>query len=347
MGSGSTSWRRRILNSIRIRSELGRHVICEFYATFILSVIVHAAVAQDVVSRTGSAFNVALTVGMGVVLAVYAGFGVTGAHINLAVSIGIAVIGQFPWRRIPVYFLAQLVGGFAGAWVVYRVYEDGFDHFDGGTRQVLGENGTAGVFATFPQPYLSMTTGFFEQVLNTALLLASIGAVMDQRNNAAPTRVAPFFFGLIVFTILMSYGYNAGAPLNPSIDLSGRLFLTAAGYGREVWTPDGVHWWWIPIVGPIVGASLGSWAYFLAIIIHHPPEEINVTDYNEKIENIEHNNKDGMVNNHTTRHHSLTNSTTMSVRRRPSDQDEMSRPLSVDAIFHSSLENDATNDIYL
>ncbi|XP_792142.4 aquaporin-10 [Strongylocentrotus purpuratus] len=353
MGTGKISWKKKILNSLTIRNELGRYLICEFYSTFIVSAFVHAAVAQDVVSRTGSGFNVALAAGMGVMFGIYSGFGVSGGHVNLALSIGIAAIGIFPWRRIPLYFLAELAGGFAGAWVVYRVYEDAFDHFDGGMRQAFGENGTAGIFATFPQPYLSVTTGFLEQVLNTALLLAVIGAMMDRRNNPPPLSFAPFFFGLIVFTILMSYGYNAGAPLNPSIDLSGRLLLAAMGYGKEVWTPGGVHWWWIPILGPAIGSALGSWAYYLAISIHHPPLDVkeNATDYNE---NIELGNKDGMTNNHTAEQNGLTNSTTITLRRRSSDvdqendiMDDMSRPLSVDALCHNSLQNDATNDIYL
>ncbi|XP_030833261.1 aquaporin-10-like isoform X2 [Strongylocentrotus purpuratus] len=296
------TWMKKILSVITIRSDLGRCLMAEFYSTFMLSVFLRAAIAQDLTSGTGSVFNIAFTAGMGVAFAIYSSFGVSGGHINLAVSIGVAVLGKLPWKRVPVYYLAQLAGGFVGAVLVYAVYQDAFDDFDGGERQAFGPNGTAAIFATFPQLYLSVTTGFFEQVLSTALFLAIIGAVLDHRNVPPPLNWAPFFFGLIILALVMTFGHNAGAPLNPSIDLSGRLCLGVMGYGAEVWvladgTHDGVHWWLIPIFGPAIGGAVGSWAYYLAIELHHPPvdEKEDATDYKEKIE-LEK--KDGMPKTH-------------------------------------------------
>ncbi|XP_072167345.1 aquaporin-10-like [Diadema setosum] len=341
------SWIEKLLKTLTIKDELLRFMLCEFYATMILALFAHAVVAQETVSRSMSGFNMAFGSAMGVSLAVYSGFGVSGGHVNLALSVGIAVIGVFPWRRIPFYFVSQLAGGFVGSALVYLVYKDAFDEFDGGTRQVLGENGTAAIFATFPQPYLSVTTGFFEQVLNTALLLAAIGGIMDHRNNAPPLAVAPFFFGIIVFTILMSYAYNAGAPLNPSLDLSGRLLLTAVGYGPEVWVPNGVHWWWIPIVGPTIGSALGSWAYFFAITLHHPPL---TEDPKDMIQHSEATEMTGEVGN-SQAPNSCENSTSMTefdVNHEKDREDRMSGPLCVDVIYNDqTLVNESTNDVFL
>ncbi|XP_071502898.1 aquaporin-9-like [Diadema antillarum] len=217
-----------------------------------------------------SNFQTAFSIGMALALSIYSGFGVSGGHLNSAVSVGLAAVGAFPWWKVPFYAIAQLMGGFLGAGTAYLIYTDAFDDLDGGTRQVFGENGTASIFATFPQPFLSPITAVFEQILNTALMLALIGAVADRRNQAPPQGIIPLFFGFIVFVIIHAYGYNAGAPLNPTLDLSGRLVLAAAGYGSDIWIPRGSHWWVIPIVGPTIGSALGSWSYYLAVELHHP-----------------------------------------------------------------------------
>ena len=88
-----------------------------------------------------------------------------------------------------------MAGAFVASAVVYVTYYEAFDAFDGGVRQVLGAQGTAGIFATYPQPFLSTMGGFVDQVVGTALLMAGVLAVTDQRNNATPGWLTPVLVG--------------------------------------------------------------------------------------------------------------------------------------------------------
>ena len=158
-----------------------------------------------------------------------------------------------------------------GAAVTFLTYREAFDHFDGGVRQVAGEKATAGIFATYPQPFLSAVPGgFVDQVVGTALLLLVIFALGDRR-NAGPASGGPVLVGALVVLIGMTFGFNAGYAINPARDLGPRLFTAIAGWGSEVFRAGG-GWWWVPIVAPCLGALLGGFVYDRLITRHHPPE---------------------------------------------------------------------------
>ena len=123
-------------------------------------------------------------------LGVYAAAGVSGAHLNPAVTIALAVRAGFPWSKVPAYIAAQMAGAFVASAVVFLTYREAFAAFDGGVRQVQGDQGTAGIFATYPQPFLSIGGGFVDQVVGTALLMAGVLALTDQRNAGPPAWLA-------------------------------------------------------------------------------------------------------------------------------------------------------------
>ena len=169
------------------------------------------------------------------------------------------------------YALAQIAGAFAAAAVVYATYAEAFAAFDGGTRQVVGPLATAGIFATYPQPYLStFPGGFVDQVVGTAILMGVILGITDSRNSAPPAGLVPLIVGLLVVAIGMAYGTNAGYAINPARDFGPRLFTFVAGWGSEVFRA-GNAWWWVPIVGPLVGAVLGGWIYDAFVGKRFPP----------------------------------------------------------------------------
>jgi glycerol uptake facilitator-like aquaporin len=162
--------------------------------------------------------------------------------------------------------------------VVFLTYREAFDHFDGGVRQVTGALGTGGIFATYPQPFLSVFPGgFIDQVVGTALLVGIIFALIDQRNAAPPARLAPLIIGLLVVLIGATFGYNSGYAINPARDLGPRLFTAMAGWGVEVFRAAN-GWWWVPIVAPLIGGVVGAYVYDLLIARHHssasPPDEV-------------------------------------------------------------------------
>lgn len=252
-----------------------REAAAEFFGTFVLIVFGVAVVAQVTLSEktAGDYLSINLGWGLAVTMGVYVAGGVSGAHLNPAVTLALAALRGFAWRKVPAYWAAQLAGAFAASAVVYLVYREALDHFDGGARQVSGAQATAGIWATYPQEFLSaLPGGLIDQVVGTALLVAIIFALNDPRNLAPSGNLAPLLVGAAVTLIGMTFGFNAGYAINPARDFAPRLFTALAGWGGEVFRASG-SWWWVPVVGPLVGGVLGGFLYDLFIAQHHPVED--------------------------------------------------------------------------
>ena len=248
-----------------------REALAEFFGTFILIVLGSAVVAQVVLSgnANGTYISINIAWGLAVTMAIYCSAGVSGAHLNPAVTVALAVRRGFPWAKVAPYCAAQLAGAFTGAAVMFLTYREAFDRFDGGTRLVTGAKATAGIFSTYPQDFLSnVPGGLLDQIVGTALLLILILAIGDPKNFAPEGRLQPILVGAAVMLIGMTFGYNAGYAINPARDLGPRLFTFVAGWGGEVFTA-GNGWWWVPIVGPLIGGPLGAWIYDAFIAKHH------------------------------------------------------------------------------
>lgn len=254
--------------------ETTREAAAEFLGTLVLIVFGTAVVAQVTLSggSHGSYLSISLGWGLAVVMGVYVAGGVSGAHLNPAVTLALAFRRGFPWRKVLPYCAAQLLGAFAGAAMTFVTYREAFDHFDGGVRQVTGPQATAFIFATYPQPFLTnLPGGLVDQVVGTGLLLLVIFALGDARNLAPDPRVAPLGVGLAVVLIGMTFGFNSGYAINPARDLGPRLFTALAGWGGEVFRA-GNGWWWVPIVGPLLGGALGGVVYDAFIVRFHARE---------------------------------------------------------------------------
>jgi len=244
-------------------NALLRELLAEFFGTFILIVFGIGVVAQVVLSKgaAGSTLSINIAWGLAVTMGCYVAAGVTGAHLNPAVTLALAVHRRFPWHKVLPYSLAQLAGAFIASAIVFMTYHEALNAFDSGVRQVVGPQGTAGIWATYPQPFLSVFPGgFMDQVVGTALLVGVIFAITDTRNSPAPAGLAPVVVGLLVLLIGATYGFNSGYAINPARDLGPRLFTFVAGWGGDVFRA-GNGWWWVPIVAPCVGGVAGGWAY--------------------------------------------------------------------------------------
>jgi MIP family channel proteins len=177
------------------------------------------------------------------------------------VTLALAAHRRFPWASVVPYSIAQIAGAFAASAVVYLTYHEALNAFDGGVRQVLGPQGTAGIWATYPQAFLStFPGGFIDQVVGTALLVAVIFGITDSRNAPPPTGLAPVVVGLLVVLIGATFGFNSGYAINPARDFGPRLFTFVAGWGGGVFSA-GNSWWWVPIVAPLLGGVAGGWIY--------------------------------------------------------------------------------------
>lgn len=251
-----------------------REAAAEFLGTFLLIMFGVGVVAQTVLSKDANGSYLAINLGWGlaVTMGVYAAAGVSGAHLNPAVTLALAVHRGFPWAKVAPFALAQIAGAFAAAALVFLTYREAFTAFDGGARQVEGALGTAGIFATYPQAFLSIAGGFVDQVVGTALLLAGVLALTDQRNAAPPAWLIPPLVGALVVAIGVAFGFNAGYAINPARDLGPRLFTFVGGWGSGVFAA-GNGWWWVPVVAPCVGGILGGWLYDGLVGSHIPAPE--------------------------------------------------------------------------
>jgi MIP family channel proteins len=255
-----------------------REVLAEFLGTFVLIVFGLGVVAQVVLSRetAGTYLSINLAWGLAVTMACYVAGGVSGAHLNPAVTLSLAVHRGFEWTKVPGYVGAQMAGAFVASGVVYLTYLDALTAFDGGVRQVAGAQGTAGIWATYPQAFIApFPAGFIDQFVGTALLMLVVLAISDARNAPPAAGMGPLIVGLLVAVIGMSFGYNAGYAINPARDLGPRLFTSVAGWGADVFRAAN-GWWWVPVVAPPLGAVAAGWIYD-GLIGHRFPKGLSPT----------------------------------------------------------------------
>jgi MIP family channel proteins len=239
-----------------------REAAAEFLGTFTLIMFGVGVVAQVVLGggKTGEYLSINLGWGLGVMLGCYVAGGVSGAHLNPAVTLALAVHRGFAWSKVLPFIAAQFLGAFAASALVYFTYHEAINDFETGRTLT-----TAGIWSTYPQDYLSnVPGGLVDQIVGTALLMMVIFAITDQRNMALPAPISPMVVGSTVFVIGMTYGLNSGYAINPARDLGPRLFTYVAGWGDQVFTAHD-YWWWVPVVGPCIGAVIGGLVYDVCI----------------------------------------------------------------------------------
>ncbi len=224
---------------------------------------------------------------LAVVFAIYVVGGVTGAHINPAVTFGAAIRKQLPWNKVPGYWVAQVLGCFVGAALVYLVYVNAIDAYNTANHIVRGtyaSKGTYSTFATFPAPYFSSVWGpLIDQIVGTFFLVTFVWAVTDEFNLPVGANMTPWIVGMIVMAVGISFGANAGYAINPARDFGPRIFAWIAGWGKQAMPGDYLvnggritGYFWVPIVGPLIGGGLASVFYdrFIRsiLIARKPPE---------------------------------------------------------------------------
>lgn len=278
------------------RAGLLGEMMAEFLGTMVLIAFGDGVVAMAVAAlnqsgraeTTHTIFNAAgdwllITWGwcVAVVLGVYVAGGVTGAHINPAVTLAFAVRGDTPWRKVVPYWFSQVLGAFVGAALVYAVYSWAIGSYEATnhvTRGALNSVATFSIFATFPAPYFHDWWGpLIDQVVGTGFLVMVVAALIDRRNLAPKSNMTPWLVGIVVAGIGMSYGANAGYAINPARDFGPRLLAYFAGWGK-VALPGTYHvgtfgftaYFWIPILGPLIGGIIGVLIYdfFIGDILH-------------------------------------------------------------------------------
>lgn len=257
---------------MRVKWALVRECMAEFLGTFVLLLFGCATAAQVKTGQgaKGEYLSTNLAFPVGVMAAMYLTKGVSGAHLNPAVTLSLCLLGQKPWGRFLPYCFAQILGAYVASGVVYILYYDAIMHFSGGVLTVYGQNETASIFATYPTEFLSLSNAFLDQVIGTATLMLCILCLSEKRNTPVSDELQPPVVAAVVLGISISMSANCGAAINPARDLGPRLFTLSAGWGTEVFTCYN-YWFWVPVVGPLVGGVIGTLIYLVFIERQLPP----------------------------------------------------------------------------
>lgn len=238
--------------------SLPAELLAEFFGTLVLILFGNGVVAMVVLFDKGGYTNITLAWGLAVTMGIYIAGKTTGAHLNPAVTLTLAVFRGFSWSKVIPYSLVQVAGAFVGAGLVFWNYRPQFLSVDPGLER------TAGVFTTFPAFPGQPMAGLLDQVIGTALLLLMIFAITDERNTPPGANMTPLMVGLVVVAIGMAFGGMHGYAINPARDFGPRLFTVAAGFKNNGLT-DGAATFWVPIVGPLIGGMIGGGAYDLLV----------------------------------------------------------------------------------
>ncbi|KAK1174133.1 aquaporin-3-like [Acipenser oxyrinchus oxyrinchus] len=259
----------RISEMFYIQNLLIRQALAECLGTLVLVMFGCGSVAQLVLSggSHGQFLTVNFAFGFAATLGVLVSGQVSGGHLNPALTFALCLLGRERWLKLPVYFLAQTVGAFLGAGVIFGMYFDALWMFANNDLLVTGKNSTAGIFATYPSQHLTLLNGFFDQMIGTAALIVCLLAIVDPFNNPIPRGLEAFTVGFAVLVIGLSMGFNSGYAVNPARDFGPRLFTALAGWGTEVFT-TGSHWWLVPIFAPFLGAFIGVLVYQFMVGFH-------------------------------------------------------------------------------
>jgi len=196
---------------------------------------------------------------IGLALGVWISGGISGGHINPAITMAMATWRGFPWRKVPVYIFAQVLGGIFGAAITYGTYIHPINIVEGSHH--IRTRATAGLFVTYALDYMTNISCFFNEFIGTAILALIIVAASDKYNLAPPKGLLP----LVIFFVLLGLGTALGMQtsyaFNPARDFGPRILLSFAGYGKQLYNYRDQYWLWCPIIGPFLGAQFGVGFY--------------------------------------------------------------------------------------
>ncbi len=273
MASAAQSGSRPVAGaSRRMPRQLLGELLAEFVGTMILILFGVGVVAQVVAAGLGGHDSIAWAWGLGVTLGVYVAARLSGAHLNPAVTVALAAFRGFSWAKVAPYTLAQTAGAFTAALLVRWNYTEVLAKADPGhTLKTQGVFSTLPGNGTFP---VSQWGALRDQIIGTAILLLVIMALTDVLNTAPKANMGAFITGLLVVAIGLAFGTDAGYAINPARDFGPRLASFITGYGGAWRDQYGDLYFWVPIVGPLIGGLLGAGLYRFLIAPFLPSQEL-------------------------------------------------------------------------
>lgn len=228
-------------------------LLAEFLGTTVLVLLGDGVVANVVLTKTKGNGSGWIVITAGWAMAVFAGVALvgdlSGAHLNPAVTLGLASAGKFAWTKLPGYCAAQLAGAMVGAGLVWAMYRP---HF----LATSDADAKLGTFCTSPS-IRSIPENLLSEILGTGVLVLAALMMAAPDEGLGAVKAVPI--ALIVFAIGLSLGGTCGYAINPARDLGPRLMhslLPVPGKRDSDW-----GYAWVPVVGPLLGAALAAVIY--------------------------------------------------------------------------------------
>jgi glycerol uptake facilitator protein len=247
-------------------STLKGQCIAEFLGTGLLIFFGVGCVAGlKIAGASFGQWEISIIWGLGVAMAIYLTAGVSGAHLNPAVTIALCLFAGFDSRKVVPYIIAQFFGAFCAAALVYGLYYNLFFDYEQTHQMVRGSVQSlelAGIFSTYPNPHINFWQAFAVEVTITAVLMGLILALNDDDNGLPRGPLAPLLIGLLIALLGASMGPLTGFAMNPARDIGPKALAWLAGWGDVAFTGGlSIPYFLVPLLAPVVGALLGAFVY--------------------------------------------------------------------------------------
>ncbi|NLB71135.1 MAG: aquaporin family protein [Chloroflexi bacterium] len=257
-----------------------KEFIGEVFGTFILILLGDGVVANVGLAPrvAGTAYNWnTITIGwaFAVIIAVYVSGGISGAHLNPAVTLGLAVRRGFPWKKVVPFWVAQFIGAFLGAAAVYFIYRDGLvaagmpNVWSTGPGSIFGQSWWGAESSGATGAY-SMLTASIAELFGTFILIWGIAASGDLKNNGLKDNLGAFIVGFAVLAVGLSLGGPSGYSINPARDLGPRVLGAIVGTQGLF---EGIYWLIVPVLVPLIAGPIGFWLYDVLVTKNLPKRD--------------------------------------------------------------------------
>jgi aquaglyceroporin related protein len=237
-----------------------REALAEALAVFVQLTIGFCADLSVTVANAGNPNTTSWAWGLATMMGIYISGGISGAHMNPAITIILWFYRGFPKSKMPEYFAAQFLGAFCAALLAYGIYYESITEY-------MSTNVDAGIITSFVtnqrETWISPATAFFNEFIGTAFLVVTVLALGDDQNAPPGAGMSSLIIGLVITCLCMTFGYQTGAAFNPSRDFGPRLALLALGFGNDLFL--NAYWFYGPWVGAVSGGFFGGFLYDMFI----------------------------------------------------------------------------------
>ncbi|HHG8772955.1 TPA: MIP/aquaporin family protein [Raoultella planticola] len=214
-------------------------------------------------------WEICIVWGLGIALAVYLTAGISGAHLNPAVTIALWMFASFDAKKVAPYILAQMAGAFCGAALTYLLYHNMFADYEQAHQMVRGSQDSlylASIFSTYPAANISVWLAALVEIVITSMLIGLIMALTDDGNGVPKGPLAPLLIGLLVAVIGAATAPLTGFAMNPARDFGPKLFTFLNGWGSVAMTGGrDIPYFLVPLIAPVVGGIVGAAIYRFGI----------------------------------------------------------------------------------